>query len=132
MPNTSQADILKSSDLLLAAAEVHKDEPGVGDLMIQLADASAGAKESLFRRNSHRGQQQQASRDLDRFLVLVRSLSERLRFVLKGRFGPTAEKLAEFGLLPRRPPAKPKPAENPPEQAQSATQAATPAADSKT
>jgi hypothetical protein len=132
MPNTSQADVLKNSDLLLAAAEVYKEEPGVGDLMIQLADATGGAKEALFRRNSHRGQQQQASRDLDQLLITVKSLSERLRFVVKGRFGPAAERLAEFGLLPRRPPAKPKPKENPPEQAQSATQAATPAADSTT
>jgi len=98
--------------------------------MIQLAGATAGAKEALFRRNSHRGQQQQASRDLDRFLVMVKGLSERLRFIVKGRFGPAAEKLAEFGLMPRRPAAKPKPIENPPEQVQSATQAATPAADS--
>jgi hypothetical protein len=130
MPNTSQADVLKNTDQLVAGAEAYKDEPGVGDLVIQVSDALAGAKEALFRRNFHRGQQQQASRDLDQFLVTLRSLSERLRFVLKGRFGPISEKLAEFGLLPRRPPAKPKLKEIPPEQAQSATQAAIPAADS--
>ena len=132
MPNTSQADVLKSSDLLLAAAEPYKEEPGIGDLVIQLADATTGAKEALSRRNGFKSQAQQASRDAEEFLATVRSVFERLRFVLKGRFGPAAELLAAFGLMPRRPPAKPKPIEKPPEQVQSATQATIPAADSKT
>jgi len=132
MPNTSQADVLKSSDLLLAAAEVYKDEPGVADLMNQLADATAGAKVELAKRNLFRGQYQQSSRNVDQLLITVRSLFERLRLVVQGRFGPTAETLAAFGFKPRRPATKAKPKENPPEQAQSASQAATPAADSTT
>ena len=132
MSNTSQADVLKNSDLLVAAAEVYKDEPGVEDLMTELAVTTAGAKKALAQRNLFKGQYQQSSRDVESLLVTVKTLSERLSLVLKGRYGPKAERLAEFGLQPRRPRAKSKAQEKPPEQPQSATQAATPAADSKT
>jgi hypothetical protein len=118
--------------LLLAGAEVFAEEPGIGDLLIELADATKGAKEELARRNVLRGQYQQASRNVDQLLITVRTLFERLRFIVKGRFGPKAERLVAFGFKPRRPATKPKPIENPPEQVQSAEQAAVPAADSKT
>ena len=127
MANTSQADLLKSWELFLAAAADNPTEPGLEGLQFQLQTTWEGARDLLAQKALLRSQLQQASRDLDQLLATGRDMFSRLSHVVKGRFGTRAEKLAQFGLQPLRPARKPKPKEKPPEEAQSATQTAAPA-----
>ena len=132
MPYTTQGDFLNACDKLLAAAKANAGQAVVDDLSLQLAKDSDGAKEAQARRTLHRAAAQQASRDLDGFMESARKIYSRLRHLLIGVFGLDAEKLAEFGLQPFRPPQVPteKKVESflkkqkPPENGQSPTQAA--------
>ena len=104
MPYVKQGDFLNACDALLAAAKANAGESSVDDLRQQLEKETAVARESQARRNLHRAAAQQASRDLDGSLEAARKLYSRLRHLLIGLFGMDAEKLAEFGLQPFRPP----------------------------
>jgi hypothetical protein len=133
MPKYAQADHLTRWDTALAAGVINDTEPGTGDLVIQLGTASAGAKECLARRASLKYQFQQNSRELDEFMAQGKEAYSRLVFVVKGRYGPEAEKVVEWGVQPRRrsqksklvpPPLEQGEMKTPPEKGQSPTQAA--------
>ena len=107
MPNTTQGDFLNSCDNLLVAAKTNGGQPVVDDLRQQLERDTSGIREAQARRNVHKAAAQQASRDLDGFLESARKIYSRLRHLLIALFGLEAEKLAEFGLQPLRPPQVP-------------------------
>lgn len=138
MPYTSQGDFLNACDKLLTAAKANAGQAVVDDLSLQLEKDADGAKEAQARRNLHRAAAQKASRDLDGFMESARKIYSRLRHLLIGVFGLDAEKLAEFGLQPFRPPqvTTEKKVElflkkqKPPENGQSPTQAARPQTES--
>lgn len=130
MSTTTQGDILKATDIMLDGVSRNELDPSILLLAFQLGEARAGAKEALARRALGDAQSQQASRDLDGFVVTIKVLYSRLRRMLQGNYGVRDEKLTEFGIQPLRPVPKAKATPKAPEQAQSALQAATPAADS--
>jgi hypothetical protein len=112
MSKVTQGDFLNACDAMLAAALVNAGEEAV-ELRLQLETNTAGAKEAQARRNFHRAEAQQASRDLDGFIRAGRVIYSRLRHLLIGLFGPRAEKLVEFGIKPLRPVLKAKVKEEP-------------------
>lgn len=67
-----------------------------------LAATVANIDKADLRQKHHKGQFQQASRDLDQLTSLARDLILRLKNSVRARYGNSAEKLAEFGLNPRR------------------------------
>ncbi len=104
MPYITQGDFLNACDALLAAAGANAEESAVEELRQQLEKEAASSREAQSRRNLHKAAAQQASRDLDGSLESARKLYSRLRHLLIGLLGMDAEKLAEFGLQPFRPP----------------------------
>ncbi len=102
MAKVTQGDFLNACDWLLSAALVNGGEAAT-ELRLQLETDTAGAKEAQARRNFHRAEAQQASRDLDGFLGSARVVYSRLRHMLIALFGLRAEKLVEFGIKPLRP-----------------------------
>ncbi|HEX5719968.1 MAG TPA: hypothetical protein VF179_27685 [Thermoanaerobaculia bacterium] len=133
MPKYAQTDHLGRWDTALAAGAINDTEPGTVDLVIQLGTAAAGARNCLDRRATLKYQLQQNSRELDGFMDAGKEAYSRLVLVVKGRYGPKAEKVVEWGVQPRRPSEKsklvPPPLEEgamkkPPEKGQSPTQAA--------
>lgn len=138
MATVTQGDFLNACDKLLAAAAANAGQPAVEELRLQLEKDTSGAREAQARRNLHRAQAQQASRDLDGHLDSGREVYSRLRHLLIGLFGADAEKLVEFGLQPFRPPQLPleqkakrlEAKKKPPENGQSPTQAASPQTES--
>lgn len=132
MPYSTHGNFLNAGDKLLAAAKGNAGQAVVDDLRLQLEKEMADAREAQARRNVHKAGAQQASRDFDSAMESARKLYSRLRHTLIGLFGLSAEKLAEFGLQPFRPPQVPLvqkvkrnlEKEKPPENGQSPTQAA--------
>ncbi|MEA2558569.1 MAG: hypothetical protein QOH06_73 [Acidobacteriota bacterium] len=112
MAKTTQGDFLNACDALLAAAVINGGE-AANELREQLETDVAGAKDAQARRNGHKAQAQQASRDLDAFLASARVVYSRLRHMLIALFGLRAEKLVEFGIQPLRPVQKAKVKEEP-------------------
>jgi hypothetical protein len=99
-----------------------------------LAATVAKIEAADIQQKHHKGQFQQASRDLEDHTTLARDMLLRLKNAIRWRYGITAEKLAEFGLNPRRsnrsPEAKkkasmkkpPEAGPNPPQTADSGTE----------
>ncbi|MEA2563251.1 MAG: hypothetical protein QOH06_4755 [Acidobacteriota bacterium] len=105
MPYITHARFLQSGDVLIAAAKVNGGQAAVvDDLRLQLEKNMAAAREAQARRNVHKAAAQQASRDFDSAMESSKKIYSRLRHSLIGLFGLDAEKLAEFGLQPFRPP----------------------------
>jgi hypothetical protein len=102
MANQAHADHLARWDTALAAGVANDTEPGTADILLQLGAAATGLKDCLVRRASLKFQQQQNSRDLDEFLAAGKEAFSRLALVVKGRYGRSAEKLAEWGIQPFR------------------------------
>ncbi len=133
MKDQAQTDHLGRWDTALAAGAINDTEPGTVDLVIALGTATAGAKECIARRATLKYQLQQNTRDLEEFMADGKEAYSRLVLVVKGRYGPKAEQVVQWGVQPRRPAQKsklePPPLEEggmkkPPEKGQSPTQAA--------
>jgi hypothetical protein len=103
MPYNTHGDFLNANDKLLAAATANAGQAAVDDLRLQLEKETTDIREAQARRNVHKAAMQQASRDFDSAMESARKLYSRLRDMLIGLFGLSAEKLAEFGLKPFRP-----------------------------
>ena len=132
MPFTTQGDFLNACDKVLATAGDVAGQPTVEELIPLLEQDVVGAKDAQARRNVHKAASQQASRDLDAYLVSARKTYSRLRSVLQGIFGKDSEMMVKFGfgvlrppqLQPKKPPVEVGEMEKPPENGQSPTQAA--------
>jgi hypothetical protein len=103
MPYNTHGDFLNANDKLLAAARANAGQSAVDDLRLQLEKETTDLREAQARRNVHKAAMQKASRDFDRAMDSARKLYSRLRHMVQGLFGISAEKLAEFGLQPFRP-----------------------------
>ncbi len=135
MSTTSRAGLLGECRTTIAVVELNTDdlEHAQGDRQL-LAATVASLEEADVRQKHHKFQFQQASRDLEQLTLLARDLLLRLKNAVRAKYGMTAEKLAEFGLNPRRskPRAAPVPTEtvkkppetgpNPPQTADSGTE----------
>src|SRR5262245_20704493 len=101
MSKTTQGNFLNACDKLLAAAAANP-QPAVDELRQELEKSTSGAKAAQARRNQHKFQAQQASRDLDKLLDDAQDFYSRLRHVLIGIHGPEAEVLVAYGFKPFR------------------------------
>ena len=72
----------------------------------RLAVVGDGAKAAKIRQEALKAQFQQATRDLEAFRTEGRDLFSRLRNGIRTQYGTKSEKLAEFGMKPRRKPQK--------------------------
>jgi hypothetical protein len=107
---TSIADYQKSFAAMLAGADANEGSLiGTEEFQGGLSAAAQDVQLALNRQNSLNGQAQQATRDLEEALDRGRRMYSRLRNGVYMYFGQQAEKLAEFGLQPRRPAPKAKP-----------------------
>lgn len=106
---TSIADYQKSFAAMLAGAEANAAElTGTEEFRSGLAAAAEGVQSALNRQQTLKGQAQQATRDLEEALELGKQMYSRLRNGVLMHYSKEAEKLAEFGLQPRRPPVRTK------------------------
>lgn len=103
MATNSRADLLKECRTTITVVELNTaDLEHAQQDRQRLADTVASIEEADVRQKHHKFQYQQASRDLDQLTSLARDLLLRLKNVVRGKYGTAAEKLAEFGLNPRR------------------------------
>lgn len=104
MATSSRAGLLDTCRVTLNVMQVNDaDFERVKEDRDLLADIVAKIDEADLRQKHHKGQFQQASRDLEQHTSLARDLILRLQNTIRARYGNSAEKLAEFGLNPRRP-----------------------------
>ncbi|HWM90403.1 MAG TPA: hypothetical protein VN493_06515 [Thermoanaerobaculia bacterium] len=115
MATNSYADYIRHwghiDDRVKSNPELSSLEPQRAQLEIE----RKGLQEATIRQATLRGQSQKASRDTDGHVARGRDLATRLRDGIRAHYGREEEKLAEFGMNPRRPkkPAPP-PTEPPP------------------
>jgi hypothetical protein len=103
MATSSRAGLLDECRVTLNVMDVHgADFEHVQADRDLLAATVAKIDEADLRQKHHKGQFQQASRDLDQLTLLARDMILRLKNSVRARYGNSAEKLAEFGLNPRR------------------------------
>lgn len=103
MATSSRAGLLDECRVTLNVMDVHDaDFEHVKVDRDLLAVTVANIDEADIRQKHHKGQFQQASRDLDQLTALARDLILRLKNTIRAKYGNSAEKLAEFGLNPRR------------------------------
>lgn len=126
-PSSSIADLIKAWEMLLVALDANAPELAyLDEYRAQLAGAWEGVKTAVARQAVHKALSQQATRDIEVNLEVGREMASRLRSGIRIRYGIKAEKLAEFGIQPRRPvdrsksEAKKKPSEMGPNPAQTA------------
>jgi hypothetical protein len=130
----AQSNVLQEQPPL--AAEPDKAATDLDHLENQRAELEIHLdrlKEANTRQAALKARLQQATRDVEEHLDVGRDLSTRLRDAIRGVYGRRGEKLAEFGLQPRRPRKPAPPPEPPPSpettkppEGQSPDQAATP------
>ena len=107
---TSIADYQRSFAAMLAGAEANAAElVGTEEVRGGLSAAAQDVQVALNRQSSLKGQAQQATRDLEEALERGKQMYSRLRSGVYMHYSQQAEKLAEFGLQPRRRPTKVKP-----------------------
>jgi hypothetical protein len=103
MPNTSFAGLISEGEHLLVTTEANAaDLAFLEGPRSQLQAALEGAKAASVRQAAFKAQFQQATRDLEKYLSESRDLMTRLRNGVRTQYGLKQEKLAEFGLQPRR------------------------------
>lgn len=106
--NTSIADRIKSYGTMLAGAEANaSDLASQAEHANELKLSLEGTQEALARQARYKRLAQEATRDLDRWLARGLDAYWRLRLGVQSHYGPRSEMMAEFGLQPLRPAAKP-------------------------
>jgi hypothetical protein len=73
---------------------------------LQLSSLMEGAKAASVRQDTVRALFLQSTRDLEKAMVDTREVITRLRNGIRNQYGLRSEKLAEFGMQPRRAPAR--------------------------
>ena len=107
MPKQAHSDETSEWDHLSTTVDVNKaDLACMEPKRRQLATARDVAKAAMIRQDAFKAQVQQATRDLEKAMSEGRELATRLRNGIRTQYGLRGEKLAEFGLKPRRKPQK--------------------------
>lgn len=118
MPNVSNGELMfEIRHTLNAVAANQADLAFLTDQTVELTTVLEGAEGAKNRQDQFKGMVQQATRDLEAFLTRGQELLTRVRNGIRTRYGLKSEKLAEFGMQPRRPPLRKKKEEKPPEPA---------------
>ena len=103
MSTTSRAGLLGECRTTITVVELNAaDLEHAQEDRDLLAATVAKIDEADVRQKHHKFQFQQASRDLEQLTLLARDLLLRLKNAVRAQYGMAAEKLAEFGLNPRR------------------------------
>jgi len=109
MPRVTFANQTTEWEHLLVTAETNKaDLSFLEPQRSQLTSVLDRAKDASLRQDAFKAQFQQATRDLEKALSEGRDLATRMRNGIRTQYGLRGEKLAEFGLQPRRKPQKSK------------------------
>jgi uncharacterized protein YPO0396 len=111
MARTSRADYLKHwQDLVLAIQE----NPGLSEILrldennIKLGELCELVKSRSNDQAVFKAKLQQATRDIESYVMMARKAATELHDMLRGIYGREAEKLAEFRLQPRRTQTQPR------------------------
>ena len=114
MPKTSFANLMGTGEHLLVTVQANSaDLAQLEETRSQLSTTMGVAKAASVRQDTARALFQQSTRDLKKAMADTRELVTRLRNGVRTKYGLRSEKLAEFGMQPRRAPvrkAKEKPA----------------------
>ena len=103
MPRTSSADLFKEWDeLQITTAANAADLAHLAPFLNRLTTALEGARGANIRQNTLKAQMQQTTRDLEGFVAEGKEMATRLRNGIRTQYGLKGEKLAEFGMQPRR------------------------------
>lgn len=103
MASTSRAGLLGECRTTIAVVELNAADLEHAQTDRELLAATvAGIDEANVRQKHHKSQFQQASRDLEQLTLAARDLLLRLKNAVRAKYGMASEKLAEFGLNPRR------------------------------
>jgi predicted RNA-binding Zn ribbon-like protein len=114
MPKATFANVMTTGEQLLVSIEANKtDLAHLEEQRSELSKAIEGAKAASVQQDAFRAQFQQSTRDMEKFMSDVRELTTRLRNGVRTKYGLRSEKLAEFGMQPRRAPAKSRAKEKP-------------------
>jgi 23S rRNA G2069 N7-methylase RlmK/C1962 C5-methylase RlmI len=109
MPRVKFANQTTEWEHLLATVETNQTALSfLEPQRLQLASVLDRAKDASLRQDAFKSQFQQATRDLEKALSEGQDLATRLRNGIRTQYGLRSEKLAEFGLQPRRKPQKSK------------------------
>ena len=106
---TNAGKLGRLQNLTAALAANSADLPQFQGSIAQLADLLTQAQAITARQNALAAQKQEASKQLAAVLANSGRLSTVMQLAVKQHYGPTAEKLVEFGIQPFRG-RKPKPA----------------------
>jgi len=110
MATGSRADLLKECRTTVTVVQLNAEDLDHAQAdRVLLAGYVAQIEDADVRQKHHKFQFQQASRDLERLAALARDLLLRLKNAVRAKYGMSSEKLAEFGLNPRRPRNNPDP-----------------------
>ena len=114
MPRDTFGALMGAGDHLLVTIQANSADLGhLEETRLQLAASMEVARAVSVRQDAVRSLFQQATRDLDKAMSDTQELITRLRNGIRTKYGLRSEKLAEFGMQPRRTPvrkAKVKPA----------------------
>lgn len=125
MATTSRNSFLGECRTTVAVVEVNAADFEHLQQDRELLAATVGRIEETDRRQKHhKFQFQQATRDLEEHSELARDLLLRLKNAVRAKYGNKAEKLAEFGLNPRRSNRAVQTKKKPPETGPNPTQTA--------
>jgi hypothetical protein len=103
MPRNSLADVVTDWEKLLknvadTATELPSMEPYKGPLEQLLNQA----KDGLALSQARRGLKQQETKDLQLLMGTGKNAAAKLRSAIKAHFGPTSERLIQYGMKPAR------------------------------
>lgn len=124
MRRTRFADYLAAWEMLNQGLKANLgDLPTFTDVQAELETAIQGVSDLNHVQETLKAERIQTTKDLTEKFRTTRQVEARLRASLRGHYGPTAEKLGEFGVKPLRPPRRKRatgePAPAPPPQEKS-------------
>ena len=107
MPRETFSSLMGTGDHLVVTIQANSaDLAHLEEARVQLLNLMEGAKAASVRQDTVRALFLQATRDLEKAMVDTREVITRLRNGLRNQYGLRSEKLAEFGMQPRRAPAR--------------------------
>ena len=107
MPRDTFAALMGTGDHLLVTIQANTaDLAHLEETRLQLAASMDVARGVSVRQDTVRSLFQQATRDLEKAMSDTQELITRLRNGIRTKYGLRSEKLAEFGMQPRRAPVR--------------------------
>lgn len=122
MATSSRAGYLQECRTIIAVVEVNAaDLPDAQTDRAVLTQVVSDTDDAIVRQKYHKGEFQQATRDLEKLRQQGIDYLLRLKNAVRARYGTRSEKLAAFGLNPRRNTVRVAPTQPPPEDSKQET-----------